>query len=176
MHIFSEWSRSTKFPLNNPLTKVVLAKFVNFCGQRGARLDADQPLYDSNSGREKNPIFRFLNVVLFNSLDIHLESLRKAWVDKTVVKPRWKKFVDQLNGEWSSFTVFVSKSFIHRGELLTIVVDCDACCGCQLSRRSWSGWFYYSDQIPHHDYHLHVHTLRHGLARGFPCLSRSDQQ
>lgn len=83
------------------------AKFVNFCGQLGARLDADQSLYDSNSKKKPKPILiRILNVALFNSPKIHSESIHNVWVDNTVVKPRWKKFISQLNSEWSSFTVF----------------------------------------------------------------------
>ncbi|OAX36833.1 hypothetical protein K503DRAFT_867288 [Rhizopogon vinicolor AM-OR11-026] len=83
----------------------IQAKFVNFCGQRGARLDADQSLYDSEN-EDIPAILRILNVVLFNSPNLHRESLNKVWVDKTVVKPRWNKFMDQLNSEWNSFTVF----------------------------------------------------------------------
>lgn len=83
------------------------AKFVNFCGQLGARLDADRSLYDSD-GKEKSKhiLIRILNVALFNSPNIHSESIHNVWVDNTVVKPRWKKFISQLTSEWSSFTVF----------------------------------------------------------------------
>ncbi|OAX32741.1 hypothetical protein K503DRAFT_869980 [Rhizopogon vinicolor AM-OR11-026] len=84
----------------------VQAQFVNFCGQRGARLDADQSLYNSDNEKDISILLRILNVVLFNSPKLHLESLRKVWVDETVVKPRWNKFMDQLNSEWNSFTVF----------------------------------------------------------------------
>ncbi|KAG1850188.1 hypothetical protein F4604DRAFT_1809444 [Suillus subluteus] len=73
----------------------------------GARLDADQSLYDSDSKKKPKPILvRILNVALFNSPHIHSESIHNVWVDNTVVKPRWKKFISQLNSEWSSFTVF----------------------------------------------------------------------
>jgi hypothetical protein len=82
------------------------AKFVNFCGQLGARLDADQSLYDSDSKKPKPILVRILNIALFNSPHIHSESIHNVWVDNTVVKPRWKKFISQLNSEWSSFTVF----------------------------------------------------------------------
>ncbi|KAG2338036.1 hypothetical protein BDR05DRAFT_894263, partial [Suillus weaverae] len=51
-------------------------------------------------------LIRILNVVLFNSPTIHSESIHNVWVDNTVVKPRWKKFISQLNTEWNSFTVF----------------------------------------------------------------------
>jgi len=84
----------------------IQAQFVNFCGQRGARLDADQSLYNSDNEKDISILLRILNVVLFNSPKLHLESLRKVWVDETVVKPRWNKFMDQLNSEWNSFTVF----------------------------------------------------------------------
>ncbi|KAG1793495.1 uncharacterized protein HD556DRAFT_508715 [Suillus plorans] len=115
------------------------AKFVNFCGQLGARLDADRSLYDSNS-KKPHPIFiRILNVVLFNSPAIHSESLHNIWVDNTVVKPRWKKFISQLNSEWNSFTVFVSTSLVFEfTDLLIMAVNCDACCGCQFPHSSWS--------------------------------------
>ncbi|KAG1737401.1 hypothetical protein EDB19DRAFT_1877831 [Suillus lakei] len=82
------------------------ARFVNFCGQLGARLDADQSLYDSNEKKPKPILIRILNVALFNSPHIHSESLENVWVDNTVVKPRWKKFISQLTSEWNSFTVF----------------------------------------------------------------------
>ncbi|KAG2151270.1 uncharacterized protein EDB93DRAFT_1249467 [Suillus bovinus] len=82
------------------------AKFVNFCGQLGARLDADRSLYESNIKKPKPLFIRILNIVLFNSPSIHSESLHNVWVDNTVVKPRWKKFISQLNSEWNSFTIF----------------------------------------------------------------------
>ncbi|KAG1844492.1 hypothetical protein F4604DRAFT_1821473 [Suillus subluteus] len=62
------------------------AKFVNFCGQLGARLDADQSLYDSDSKKKPKPI-------LVRILNVALESIHN-------------KFISQLNSEWSSFTVF----------------------------------------------------------------------
>ncbi|KAJ8579780.1 hypothetical protein M405DRAFT_939021 [Rhizopogon salebrosus TDB-379] len=92
---------------------LIRAKFVNFCGQRGARLDPDQLPYKSGSQRQSNHIvhivLRILNVILFNSPEIHRESLLlKIWVDRTVVKRRWKGFVSQLILEWNSFTVFAT--------------------------------------------------------------------
>ncbi|KAG2368660.1 hypothetical protein BDR07DRAFT_1390525, partial [Suillus spraguei] len=56
--------------------------------------------------KPKPVLIRILNVALFNSPKIHSESIHNVWVDNTVVKPRWKKFISQLNSEWSSFTVF----------------------------------------------------------------------
>ncbi|KAG1718368.1 hypothetical protein EDD22DRAFT_963886 [Suillus occidentalis] len=44
-------------------------KFANFCGQSGARLDADQSLYSNSIPRLKGIFFRIMNVILFGSPD-----------------------------------------------------------------------------------------------------------
>ncbi|KAG0695218.1 hypothetical protein DFH29DRAFT_880177 [Suillus ampliporus] len=46
------------------------AKFVNFCGQPGARLDADQSLYGDFNIHSKNILLRMMNVILFGTSGI----------------------------------------------------------------------------------------------------------
>ncbi|OAX36834.1 hypothetical protein K503DRAFT_743659 [Rhizopogon vinicolor AM-OR11-026] len=82
------------------------SKFVNFCGQPGARLDANQPLYGDPNDGPKNIILRVMNIILFGSPDAHSKGLHRIWVDETIVQPRWKNFIDRLNGEWNGFTIF----------------------------------------------------------------------
>lgn len=89
------------------------SKFVNFCGQPGARLDADQPLYGDPNARPKNMIIRVMNIILFGSPYAHSKALHRIWVDETILQPRWKNFIDRLNGEWSGYTIFVSRAFLH---------------------------------------------------------------
>ncbi|KAG1798586.1 uncharacterized protein HD556DRAFT_1306035 [Suillus plorans] len=43
------------------------AKFVNFCGQPGARLDIDQSLYGEHDTRSNKIILRIMDVILFGS-------------------------------------------------------------------------------------------------------------
>ncbi|KAG2131694.1 hypothetical protein DEU56DRAFT_454897 [Suillus clintonianus] len=81
-------------------------KFVNFCGQPGARLDADQSLYDDSTPRPKTVLFRVMNIILFGSPDAHSRALHKIWVDYTIVQRRWKNFINRLNGEWNGYTIF----------------------------------------------------------------------
>ncbi|KAG1733752.1 hypothetical protein EDB19DRAFT_1911469 [Suillus lakei] len=81
-------------------------KFVNFCGQPGARLDADQSLYGDSIHRPKSVLFRVMNIVLFGSPDAHSKALHKIWVDYTIVQRRWKNFINRLNSEWNGYTIF----------------------------------------------------------------------
>ncbi|KAG2145855.1 hypothetical protein DEU56DRAFT_853593 [Suillus clintonianus] len=81
------------------------AKFVNFCGQPGARLDVDQSLYGNPNARSKG-ILRFMNVILFGSFDAQSKAIHRIWVDELVVQPRWKNFIDRLTIEWNGYTIY----------------------------------------------------------------------
>ncbi|KAG2358330.1 hypothetical protein BDR07DRAFT_1337834 [Suillus spraguei] len=79
------------------------AKFVNFCGQPGARLDVDQSLYGKPN---VHWILRVMNIVLFGSFDAQSKGIHRIWVDETVVQPRWKNFIDRLTTEWNGYTIY----------------------------------------------------------------------
>jgi hypothetical protein len=82
------------------------AKFVNFCGQPGARLDVDQSLYGEHDTRSKKIILRIMNVILFGSPDAQSKKIHMIWVDETIVQPRWKDFINRLTTEWNGYTIF----------------------------------------------------------------------
>ncbi|KAG2034509.1 hypothetical protein BDR03DRAFT_900965 [Suillus americanus] len=82
------------------------AKFVNFCGQPGARLNVDQSLYRESITRPKRIFLRLMNVMLFGSPDAQSKALHRIWVDDTIVQPRWKNFIDRLTTEWNGYTIF----------------------------------------------------------------------
>jgi hypothetical protein len=84
-------------------------KFVNWCGQPTARLDADRSIYEEATSQQRTSLLlRLLNRLLFGSPQAHLNSIRRIWVDEIVVQPRWKNFILILNDEWNRFTIFVS--------------------------------------------------------------------
>ncbi|KIJ11348.1 hypothetical protein PAXINDRAFT_118977 [Paxillus involutus ATCC 200175] len=84
-------------------------KFVNWCGQPTARLDADQSVYEkATSQRRTSLLLQVLNRLLFGSPEAHLKSIRRMWVDEIVVQPRWKNFIVVLNDEWNRFTIFAT--------------------------------------------------------------------
>ncbi|KAG1816398.1 uncharacterized protein BJ212DRAFT_1577075 [Suillus subaureus] len=80
-------------------------KFVNFCGQPGARLNADQSLYGDPNTRS-NALLRVMNFILFGSPNAYNKAVQKIWVDSTIVQPRWKNFINRLNSEWNGYTIF----------------------------------------------------------------------
>ncbi|KAG1732077.1 hypothetical protein EDB19DRAFT_1912261 [Suillus lakei] len=81
------------------------AKFVNFCGQPGARLDVDQSLYGKRNAHPKW-ILRLMKFTLFGSFDAQSKAIHRIWVDETIVQPRWKNFIDRLTTEWNGYTIY----------------------------------------------------------------------
>lgn len=84
------------------------AKFVNFYGQPSARLVASQSLYERRHTRPKYATisFRILNAIMFGSLAVHSHAVHGVWVDGTIVRSRWKNFIEELHTEWNGYTVF----------------------------------------------------------------------
>ncbi|KAG1841630.1 hypothetical protein C8R48DRAFT_55612 [Suillus tomentosus] len=82
------------------------AKFVNFCGQPGARLDVDQSLYGEHDTRSNKIILCIMNVILFGSPVAQSKAIHRIWVDETIVQPRWKDFIDRMTTEWNGYTIF----------------------------------------------------------------------
>ncbi|KIK39690.1 hypothetical protein CY34DRAFT_807977 [Suillus luteus UH-Slu-Lm8-n1] len=81
------------------------AKFVNFCGQPGARLDVDQSIY-GKSNALPTWILHFMKFTLFGSFDVQNKAIHRIWVDELVVQPRWKNFIDRLTTEWNGYTIY----------------------------------------------------------------------
>ena len=133
MQTFSMISGRCAFLLGVIIIPTACTQFINFCGQPAARLDVDKPLYyqrDEILGW-KAFLLRLLNIALFGSLQSHRNSIERVWVDNSVVVTRWKNFIDGLNTEWGSFTVFVSETFLYpRVYSYPSTVNSNACCRC----------------------------------------------
>lgn len=86
------------------------AKFLNFCGQPFARLDADQSVY--NSGNESSWIATSsswcINIFLFGGPHAYMSELRKIWVDHTIISVRWKDFNERLSSQWTSLALYAT--------------------------------------------------------------------
>jgi hypothetical protein len=111
MRLFCEF-RLVIRDLHSLITLLGNAKFVNFCGQSGARLDVDQSLYGDHDNHSKNIALRIMNVILFGSPNAQSRAIRKIWVDEIIVQPRSKNFFDRLTTEWNGYTIFVSHAFV----------------------------------------------------------------
>ncbi|KIK94160.1 hypothetical protein PAXRUDRAFT_469427 [Paxillus rubicundulus Ve08.2h10] len=102
---------STSYPVSEVLISLMRStakvKFVNWCGQPTARLDADRSIYEQGTSQQRTSLLlRMFNWLLFGSPQAHLNSIRRIWVDEIVVQPRWKNFIFILNDEWNRFTIF----------------------------------------------------------------------
>ncbi|KAH7914537.1 hypothetical protein BJ138DRAFT_999925, partial [Hygrophoropsis aurantiaca] len=82
-------------------------KFVNFHGQIGARLDADQTVYFNDKGRQ-SIVLKILSPLLFGAPDLHIKALKRNWVDQLVNYVRWKTFIETMNSEWKEFTLYAT--------------------------------------------------------------------
>ncbi|KAF9244164.1 hypothetical protein BU15DRAFT_17603, partial [Melanogaster broomeanus] len=84
------------------------SKFVNFHGQPGARLNADQSVYTKLRGQEEAPslLIKISDLLLFGGPSAYARELQRVWVDRTVNAPRWKGFISNLSSEWAGFTIY----------------------------------------------------------------------
>ncbi|KAH7914528.1 hypothetical protein BJ138DRAFT_362852 [Hygrophoropsis aurantiaca] len=81
-------------------------KFYNFCGQPGARLDADQSVYAKSKSDSKTTLLKIMNPILFGAPEVHINDLQKVYVDDTVNHARWTDFTNNLYNEWNGFTIY----------------------------------------------------------------------
>ncbi|KAF9234075.1 hypothetical protein BU15DRAFT_53071 [Melanogaster broomeanus] len=86
------------------------SKFVNFYGQPGARLNADQSVYTKLRGQDQatSLLIRISDLVLFRGPSAHVNELQRVWVDRSVNAPRWKGFISKLSNVWAGFTIYLS--------------------------------------------------------------------
>ncbi|KAH7890170.1 hypothetical protein F5I97DRAFT_1850685 [Phlebopus sp. FC_14] len=84
-------------------------QFINFFGQAGARLNADQSLYnriDEDDREAFSPLIKIFDPILFSAPSTHVKQLRRLWVDHTINVLRWRSFINTLVSEWSGFTIY----------------------------------------------------------------------
>lgn len=85
---------------------VVKAKFFNFCGQPGARLDSDQTIY--SKGRDhQSLLFIISSLLLFGAPRTNREDLKVIWVDRIINRVLWNQFIGKLNDEWTGLALSV---------------------------------------------------------------------
>ncbi|KZP01939.1 hypothetical protein FIBSPDRAFT_846207, partial [Athelia psychrophila] len=79
-------------------------QFIQLYGQYGARLDRDQSVH----GLIVHPHSWYLNIIepfLFWGAEVHLVSLEKIWVDRTIHIVAFRHFIGKLNEEWQDFII-----------------------------------------------------------------------
>ncbi|KAG1780714.1 hypothetical protein EV702DRAFT_1266581 [Suillus placidus] len=85
------------------------SKFLNFYGQVGARLNANQSVYEVEQSRKKGTLrLRLANAFLWGAPAAQYKFLQNTWIDNILNYPKWYKHISRLNGDWSNVTIFVS--------------------------------------------------------------------
>ena len=97
---------------------LVHIKFVNFHGQKYARLNADAYVFGEDHW-EDNAILKIMNVLLFRSPKSHVLRLQRVWPDRIIIQPRWKDFVTRMTNELNRSTIFVRLVYFSSSPCLT---------------------------------------------------------
>lgn len=86
------------------MSEFIKAKFFNFCGQPGARLDSDQTIYFKDHDHQ-SLLFIITSLLLFGAPHTHQEDLKKIWVDGIINRVLWNQFIGKLNDEWAGLAL-----------------------------------------------------------------------
>jgi len=86
------------------MSEFTRAKFFNFCGQPGARLDSDQTIY-SHDHEHQSILFIFASILLFGAPQTHQKDLKVIWVDRIINRVLWKQFIGKLGDQWAGLAL-----------------------------------------------------------------------
>ncbi|KAG0692442.1 hypothetical protein DFH29DRAFT_1008623 [Suillus ampliporus] len=96
-------------------------KFINFCGQPWARLNADQRIYFKRNSNFFFVALSFvIDIVSFGAVRIHMAQIRRIWVERSVSSLRWKDFNSELSGEWNGITIYSTVMLAVNFSLLAV--------------------------------------------------------
>ncbi|KAG1834813.1 hypothetical protein EV424DRAFT_1309562, partial [Suillus variegatus] len=82
-------------------------QYLNYYGQRGARLSRDQTVH-GDSYEKRSVMMKCLAPLLFNAPYEHVHSLHKLYVDSIVHQLDWRTFVQKLNAEMQDFNLLAT--------------------------------------------------------------------
>jgi hypothetical protein len=76
-------------------------RYINFFGQREARLSADQSVFEDKGKKQKRTwLIRSTYVLLFFAPEAHLKELETVYTDFVILKHKWIKFIQKTQNEW----------------------------------------------------------------------------
>ncbi|KAG0702059.1 hypothetical protein DFH29DRAFT_528412 [Suillus ampliporus] len=82
-------------------------QYLNYHGQRGARLSRDQTVH-GDTYEQRSIMMKCLAPLLFNAPYEHVRSLHKLYVDSIVNHIDWRTFVQKLNAEMQDFNLLAT--------------------------------------------------------------------
>ncbi|KAI0315001.1 hypothetical protein OF83DRAFT_392027 [Amylostereum chailletii] len=82
-------------------------RYINFHGQRGARLNRDQSLHGPLHA-PRTWLMNSFSPLLFLAPNVHLKEIEKVIVDGMVVMSVWKQHLTKLQNEWTEFVLYAT--------------------------------------------------------------------
>lgn len=80
------------------------ARYLNFFGQKGARLTNDQTIYGTQPKRTY--LIKTMSVLLFSAPEVHLKGLESIYTDYVLCQHRWAQFITPLQADWSGLVLY----------------------------------------------------------------------
>ena len=100
-------------------TPAASARFFNFCGQPGARLNSDQSIF-SKSKPKRSMLIHLLSFFLFWAPCDYAKEFDGIWVDRVINRIMWKQFIAKLSNDWSGLALYVRPICFLFGEAFLI--------------------------------------------------------
>lgn len=95
-------------------------KYLNFAGKPLVRLRRNQAIY-RDSRHQRSLLIAILSPLLFFGPDAHHRKLEGIYVDQLINQVHWGPFVESLQREWDSNTLYV-RNYPH-ASLTTYIID-----------------------------------------------------
>ncbi|KAF9782854.1 hypothetical protein BJ322DRAFT_179603 [Thelephora terrestris] len=82
------------------------ARYLNFYGQKVARLASDQTIYGIHPKR--TPLIKILSVLFFYTPELYLRGLESVYTDFLICQHRWARFITRQQDEWKDIIINVT--------------------------------------------------------------------
>lgn len=94
---------------------VVRLACMNYYGERGARIDTSQTVFENSENGPRTWFFRFMSPLLFYMPYVYMEELERVYIDRTVDYISWRRFISNLKQDWdgSITPVRCSPAYYH---------------------------------------------------------------
>lgn len=96
----------------------IYARYLNFYGQKGARLTTDQTIYGTQSKRTY--LIKTLSIFFFYAPEVHLRGIESIYTDFVLCQHRWAQFITPLQAEWSELVLYGAVLLIANVAFLAI--------------------------------------------------------
>lgn len=74
--------------------------FLNYHGERGARIHRDDSVLEETIYKRRSWLFRLVTPFLFFMPSVYMKEIEHVWIDDTVDYISWRRFIQLLYKDW----------------------------------------------------------------------------